>query len=257
MTHSAKSLPIQQHNTEILRNREAWARKPFLRAVYGNFYRLIVAQLDRTLPGRIVELGSGIGAIKDFIPECVTTDLFSNPWIDRQENGYRLSFGDGAVSHLILFDVWHHLRFPGTALQEFHRVLVPGGRLILFEPAASWLGRLIYGFFHHEPVGLKDPITWQAPADFSPDKIDYYAAQGSATRCFWWGECRDRLAGWRLLHVTPVASLEYFASGGFSGPQLGGRWFNRGIRQLDRLAQHFPRLFATRLLVVLQKEKSA
>ena len=50
-------------------------------------------------------------------------DLFSNPWLDRRENCYAMNFADGSVSHLILFDVWHHLRYPGTALREFHRVL--------------------------------------------------------------------------------------------------------------------------------------
>lgn len=251
----ADSLPIEQHNTEIHRNREAWARKPGLRAAYGRFYEHIRAQLDRSVPGAVVELGSGIGTAKTFIPDCVTTDLFADPWIDRQENAYRLSFGNETVSHLVLFDVWHHLRYPGTALAEFHRVLAPGGRLILFEPAASWLGRVVYGLFHHEPVGMGQPITWLAPADFTPDRIDYYAAQGSATRCFWHGEYRDQLAGWRLRTLRPLASFEYLLSGGFSGPQVGGQRLEGLVRRLDGIAQRFPRLFAARLLVVLEKER--
>ena len=183
------ALRVGQHNVEIQRNREAWARKPHLQENYRMFYRWIAARTRASLPGVVVELGSGIGNIKEVIPHCVTTDLFPNPWLDRQENAYRLSFADGGVSNLILFDVWHHLRYPGTALREFHQVLAPGGRLILFEPAASWTGRLVYGLFHHEPVGLKDKITWDAPPEFSPENVDYYAAQGSATaRLFWWGE---------------------------------------------------------------------
>ena len=247
--------PLEQHNVEIQRNREAWGRKPMLREIYHDFYRLIAARIDPQLAGPIVELGSGMGRIKDVIPQCVTTDLFPNPWLDRRENCYRLSFADGSVSHLILFDVWHHLRYPGTALQEFHRVLAPGGRLILFEPAASWLGRFIYHFFHHEPVAVREPIIWAAPAGFSAEDADYYAAQGSATRLFWWGEGHDRLAGWRLHEVRPVTSFDYFATGGFSGPQLGGRFLHGLMRALDFLASPFPRVFAARLLVVMEKEK--
>ena len=248
------TLPVDQHNREILRNREIWLRKPLLRDNYRHFYRQVAAQIDPRLPGPIVELGSGMGNIKEVIPNCVTTDLFPNPWLDRQENAYRLSFADASVSHLILFDVWHHLRYPGTALREFYRVLAPGGRLILFEPAASWTGRLVYHFCHHEPVGLRSLITWDAPAGFSADDVDYYAAQGSATRLFWWGEARARLGGWRLRELQPLVSFAYLASGGFSGPQLGGRWVHKILRRFDRAAMICPRAFASRLLVVLEKE---
>jgi SAM-dependent methyltransferase len=251
---AASALPLEQHNIEIQRNQLAWQRKPMLREIYHQFYRQIAAQVDPRVPGPVVELGSGMGRIKDVIPHCVTTDLFPNPWLDRNENCYQLSFADASVSHLILFDVWHHLRYPGTALREFHRVLAPGGRLILFEPAASWCGRLVYHFFHHEPVAVSDPITWEAPAGFSAADADYYAAQGSATRLFWWGEGQDRLAGWRLRKVHPLASFDYFASGGFSGPQLGGRFLHGLMRGLDFVTTPLPRLFAARLLVVLEKE---
>ncbi|HKB57016.1 MAG TPA: class I SAM-dependent methyltransferase [Lacunisphaera sp.] len=255
MTTSAAP-PLEQHNVEILRNREAWQRKPMLREIYHDFYRRIATRIDPQISGLVVELGSGMGRIKEVIPQCVTTDLFPNPWLDRRENCYQLSFADGSISHLILFDVWHHLRYPGTALHEFHRVLAPGGRLILFEPAASWVGRLVYHFFHHEPVAVRDPITWEAPAGFSAADADYYAAQGSATRLFWWGEGHDRLAGWHLREVRPLTSFNYFASGGFSGPHLGGRFLHGLMRGLDFLAAPFPRLFAARLLIVLEKENS-
>ena len=253
--NAATTLPVEQHNIEIQRNRQAWSRKPMLREIYHGFYRQIAAQLDPQQTGPVVELGSGMGRIKEVIPGCVTTDLFPNPWLDRHENCYQLSFADSSVSHLILFDVWHHLRYPGTALREFHRVLAPGGRLILFEPAASWVGRLVYHFFHHEPVAVRDPITWDAPDGFTANDADYYAAQGSATRLFWWGESRDRLTGWRIRELTPVASFNYFASGGFSGPQLGGRFLHSLMRGLDYICSPFPRAFAARLLVVLEKEK--
>jgi len=248
-----KSLPVEQHNVEIQRNRAAWNHKPALQEIYRSFYRQIATRLKRSVSGSIVELGSGMGTIKEVIPECITTDLFPNPWLDRRENAYQLSFPTGSVSNLILFDVWHHLRYPGTALQEFHRVLAPGGRLILFEPAASWTGRFVYNVFHHEPVALADAVTWEAPADFSPADVDYYAAQGSATRLFWWREAHERLAGWNLSETSPIVSFEYFASGGFSGPQFAGQWLTPPLRWLDRLATHWPRAFAARLIVVLEK----
>ena len=247
------SLPVGQHDIEIQSNRQAWQRKPQLRAVYRGFHELIASRLDRQIYGQIVELGSGMGSIKEIIPDCVTTDLFPNPWLDRQENAYCLNYADGGISNLILFDVWHHLRYPATALAEFRRVLAPGGRLIVFDPAMSWTGRLIYGLFHHEPLGLGHAVTWDAPTGFKPGDVDYFAAQGAATRIFWRRETPDRLASWDLVEATPLASFEYFATGGFSGRQIGGPGTFRLWRSLDRALSRWPNVFAARLLVVLKR----
>ena len=148
---------LTQHAREIAETKECWERKPLLRAAYRNFHKAIQTRLYDG-DGLTVELGSGIGIIKETIPECITTDIFENPLVDQVENAYALSFSDNSLSNLILFDVWHHLQFPGSALQEFSRVLAPGSHLILFEPAAlSWLGRLVFGCFHHEPTHASGP----------------------------------------------------------------------------------------------------
>jgi SAM-dependent methyltransferase len=251
--NAGESLPVGQHDLEIQGNRKAWQRKPRLRTVYRGFHELIASRLDRSIPGDIVELGSGMGSIKEVIPDCVTTDLFPNPWLDRQENAYSLNFPEGSLSNLILFDVWHHLRYPATALAEFRRVLAPGGQVIVFDPAISWTGRLAYGLFHHEPVGLNLPMTWEAPPGFKPDDADYFAAQGSATRVFWWRKDRSRLTGWEVREVTPLPSFEYFATGGFSGREIGGPRAFRFLRHLDGVLARWPNLFAARLLVVLKR----
>ncbi len=149
------SIPPEQHRIEVERNRRTWCDKPVIREVYRGIYTEIAARLRKDLTGATVEVGSGMANIKEVIPHCVTTDLFENPWIDRRENAYRLTFAKGAVANLILCDVWHHLAHPGTALGEFARVVQPGGRVVLFEPGMGLLGKLIYGCFHHEPLGLE------------------------------------------------------------------------------------------------------
>ena len=243
---------LEQHNRQIHENARRWEEKPLLREIYREFYRRISAARTTTVPGITVEIGSGLGKIKDVVPECITTDLFPNPWLDRTENAYRLSFATGSVANLILFDVWHHLEFPGIALQEFCRVLVPGGHLILFEPAAGFLGRQIYGRFHKEPLGLQEPMRWdeKPPEDF---ETRYYAAQGNAWRLFHQGEYQDQLRSWKTLSVTYPLGLAYAGSGGFSGPQLYPQFLGGAIRALDAAASRMPNLFAIRMLVVLER----
>ncbi len=243
----------EQHNLEIHRNREAWQKRPLLRQVYEDFHRRIASHLTHDIQGLTVELGSGIGSIKQVVPECITTDLFPNPWLDRQENAYRLSFANQSVANLILFDVWHHLEFPGTALAECRRVLAPQGRLIVFEPAMGLLGRLVYSLGHHEPVAFRQPVQWFAPTDFPASEPPYFAAQSRAHRLFIRGEQQEQLGGWRVLKVQPLASMAYLVSGGFSKPQLCPTMLHPCLRVLDGLLSRLPSLFAVRLLVVLER----
>jgi hypothetical protein len=81
---------------------------------------------------------------------------------------------------------------------------------------------------------MRLPITWDAPRGFQAGDADYFAAQGAATRIFWRREAPERLAAWDLPRSTPLPSFEYFATGGFSGPQLGGPGLFRLWRGLDR-----------------------
>ena len=60
--------PIEQHQIEIRQNDEAWRRKPLLRRLYHGFYDRILALIDPAIPGAIVEIGSGIGNLKERLP---------------------------------------------------------------------------------------------------------------------------------------------------------------------------------------------
>jgi len=247
------SSSIEQHNREIHENLAYWRKKPLLQRIYGEFHREIALRIKPGTPGSILELGSGMGAIKKYIPECVTTDVFFNPWLDAVENAYALTFSDASVGHLILFDVWHHLEFPGTALREFHRVLQPGGRLIIFDPAMGLFGRIVFGIFHHEPLALRDPIAWEAPDSFAASAHRYYAAQGNASRIFGGDAFRHRLNGWSIAEINYYSGLAYLGSGGLRGPQLYPEALLPLLQGVDRMLSLIPSL-ASRMLVVLEKQ---
>ena len=249
--------PVDQHNCEIQRNLEHWRRKPVLSRIYRTFHELIARNLAIQSSGLTVEIGSGIGNIKEVIPHCVRTDLFPNPWIDCVQNAYCLSWADGSVANLILFDVFHHLRYPGTALEEFHRVLMPGGRVIIFDPCVSILGLFVYGHLHHEPLGLKDAIQWIPRGEWSPRDVDYYAAQGNATRVFLRGEFDPGLSAWTVVTRRRFSAISYATSGGYSRPQMYPASAFPIMRLVDRMCDLIPWLFATRLLVVIEKKTTA
>jgi SAM-dependent methyltransferase len=244
---------ISLHQGLIEKNHEYWNRKQLLQLVYMKLYRLIANNLSELPDPAVVELGSGLGNIQMVLPNCLRTDLFPYPWIDQIENAYKLSFANESVSDLILSDVFHHLKYPGTALKEFHRVLRKGGRVVMLEPCISALGLIVYGLLHVEPIAITKPIRWFAPEDWSPENIDYYAAQGNASRIFAGRKFRSQLHDWHSVKTIRLSAISYAASGGYSKPQFYPTSALPLIQKVEKLLDPLPALFATRLIVILQK----
>lgn len=243
--------PLDQHQREVRRNLDAWRNKPLLHRIYDGFYARILKQVDPGIAGRVVEIGSGIGNLRAHLPGAICTDLFPNPWLDLVCDGYELPFARGALSHLILFDVFHHLQRPTAFLREARRTLGPGGRLILFEPYVSLASWPAYGLLHHEPVAITKPIDLGAEP---PAQRDYYAAQGNATRLFFRREAPNWPAGWKVFHSEAFSAFHYLLSGGYSKPAIYPQGWLRGLQRMDAALSRWPRLFGARCLVGLTPE---
>ncbi len=243
------SAPLAQHQAEIANNLRAWQAKPLLKEIYAGFYRRIIALIDPAIPGRIVELGSGIGNLKKHLPAALTTDLFPNPWLDLVCDGYELPFKPGTLSHLVLFDVFHHLRAPNAFLREARRVLTPAGRVLLFEPYISLTSGLVYGLLHHDPVAWRDSINLGPSL---PRPRDYYAAEGNATRLFFHHEISGWPDGWEVFHAEASSCFHYLLSGGYSKPSFYPGSCLDAFRRLDAAFSHWPRVFGGRCLIGLR-----
>ena len=249
------SSEIGRHQSEIEKNLELWNSKPLLQEIYAGFYRRIVTEIDPKLRGRVVELGSGIGNLKSHWPSAISTDLFSNRWIDLACDAYEMPFRSHSLSHLLLFDVFHHLEWPGAFLQEAERVLIRNGRVILFEPYISWGSYPAYGIFHPEPVAWGRRISQENKA---PRSRHYYAAQGNATRIFF-GERNllTSLEKWSVLKREAFSAFGYLLSGGYSKPALYPKSAAGFLKKLDSALTGWPRIFAGRCLVVLEKKNNS
>jgi SAM-dependent methyltransferase len=160
-----------------------------------------------------------------------------------------MPFRQASLSHLVLFDVFHHLRAPNAFLREARRVLIPAGRLILFEPYISWSSHPVYGLLHHEPVAWREPIS---RADSLARPRDYYAAQGNTTRLFFRKELPGWPEGWHILHAEAFSCFCYMFSGGYSKPALyPARWLG-ALQKFEVKLSRWPRMFGGRCLIGLR-----
>ena len=192
--------------------RNAWARKPSLRAVYTDLYQRIAA---RCVPGVTLEVGGGSGNFKDYAPGTISTDIITAPWLDAVTNASHLPFADGAISNIVLFDVLHHIEFPVRFFDETARVLRPGGRIIFSEPAITPVSNLFYTYMHPEPVDMRANVF--AVGEHNPDRDPYDANQAIPTLMMRNQHDQFELRFPNLrIHETQLTSLlAYPMTGGF------------------------------------------
>jgi len=232
------------YEEEIERNAGVWKSKALLRDVYFQMYAKVAQWIDKSIAGRIVEIGSGIGNFGEFQSDVVLTDQSIQPWIDLTCNAYRLPFRNQTVSHLVMVDVFHHLSAPRAFFESARSILANNGRIIVLEPYISLTSAVVYGVLHDEP------IAWRAKIETTP-ATEYYAAQGNATRLLF-GDL-DWLPGWRVVHREAFSAFGYVFSGGFSKPAFYPRKLLPMFNSVDRALSHFPKLFGARCLIVLAK----
>jgi SAM-dependent methyltransferase len=237
------------------RDRLAWDQNPALRVLYAEWYGRIAAALPPQTDGPRVELGSGPGFAKRFIPDLELTDLVQAPWHDRETDAEALPYGDGSLAAIVLFDVLHHLPSPRKFLAEAVRVLRSGGRLVMCEPYVSPISYPVYKFFHAEPLGLwVDPLADQTGRD-PRDPFD--SNQAIPTLLF--GRARGAFeSAFPMLEVHRIehfAGLSYPASGGFSRrPILPMKLWSALNRLERRLPGSLGRWGAFRMLVTIQRQ---
>jgi SAM-dependent methyltransferase len=240
-------------------HRRAWQASPALRACYGHWYRRLREALPPHDLGPWIEIGSGPGFAREFIPELELTDVVQAPWHARRMSAEALDLADGSVGALVLFDVLHHVAAPATFFSEAARVLKPGGRIVLCEPYMSPVSRWVYRRFHPEPVDMSvDPLI-AAVQDIEAAKDPFASNQAIPTLIF----CRDK--GRTFLRMFPqlgvvrverMAGLAYPASGGFSHAPFLPAPLWRGLFALENLLPEFVfRALGFRVLVVVERRE--
>lgn len=118
-------------------------RREFDRIAIRKFMELEV--LPSLQPGmRVLDAGSGSLAEQQFREEILATgaslttcDVMPNPGVDLAANLHELPLPAAAFDWVICIQVLEHVRHPQAVLDEFFRVLKPGGRVAVTAPQIS------------------------------------------------------------------------------------------------------------------------
>lgn len=235
-------------------HQRAWQQNEALRALYASWYAKVRAALPDRALGRFVELGSGPGFAKHFIPELELSDVVKAPWHEHRISAEELPFPDQSLGALVLFDVLHHLPSPTVFMAEASRALKPGGRVVLCEPYLSALSYPVYRFFHEEGADPSvDPFSTLA-GESNRDPFDGNQAVPTLMLVRGRAELERRFPALRVVSVERFAGPSYVASGGFSRrPLLPMVLWRALVAAEERLPAAAYRLLGFRLLAVLER----
>lgn len=232
-------------------HRDLWQRKPALRAIYGHYYREIAANCRS---GRTLEIGGGIGNFKEFMPNVVSSDIQAASTLDVVADAQSLPFGKSSFDNIVMFDVLHHLEQPMMFLTEADRVLRPGGRVVVCEPAITPISSLFYKLFHPEPFDMSADLL----ADQSLSRPDDPWDSNQAVPTLLFGKQRalieQHMPGLKILSARRFAFLAYPLSGGFRPWSMITAPLVKPLLAMERMVEPLlGPLMAFRLLGVVEK----
>jgi SAM-dependent methyltransferase len=252
---ATRGLDIDAPVTTELRRRIV-REKRLLRDVYHEWYRFLIEQLP---PGDrpVLELGSGAGFFKEYLPDVLTSDVVPATGVDRIIDAHDMPFEDQSLRAIVMVDVLHHLCAPRKFFSEAARCLVPGGKIIMVEPWKSILSSVVWGKLHHEPF-RPSAETWEFPTS-GP-----LSGANGALPWILFHRDREQFAAefpeFRIDVLRPATFLRYPLSGGVSMRSLVPGWTAPAWRAVDVMASPANRwlsLFARIALVRLPEPAHA
>ena len=223
-------IPLDAPERTML-HQEIIASKLFLKRLYLEWYDTFREEMQHLPAGRVVELGSGGGFLKQVIPEVISSDVLPLPSNDLTFSALDMPFGDNSVGGLFMVDTFHHIPDARRFLAEASRVLAPGGKVVMVEPANSFWGRFIYTRFHHEPFIPEG--SWQLPGN---------GPLSGANGCLPWivfvrdnKRFMEEFPGLEIEEIRYHTPLRYLLSGGVSFKQLVPGFSFSFFRGVDNL----------------------
>ena len=108
---------------------------------------------------RVLEIGGGRVATnhsyETLFPNRVTFDIDTKRKPDVMGDAHALPFGDGEFSFVVCTEVLEHLHDPAVAIAEMHRVLMPGGTLVLTTRFIFPIHDAPHDYYRYTEYGLR------------------------------------------------------------------------------------------------------
>ncbi len=117
--------------------------------------RLATFLADQRTDALTLEVGAKRQSYHALFPHTIAGDIVAYPGLDLQLDAHRLPFAEASFAVLLCTEVLEHCHDPQDVIDEFYRVLQPGGKLILTTRFIFPLHDAPYDYFRFTKYGLK------------------------------------------------------------------------------------------------------
>lgn len=228
--------------------RQILRHKAFLRRIYDDWYREIVQRIPAG-DGRVAELGSGPGFMRDYLPGLIASDVVWSPASDLALDGAHLPFASGSLRAIVMTNVLHHIHEPASFFREARRAVRGGGVVCMVEPWMTRWSRLAYRM--HSESCLPNSPQWRL-SHGGP-------LSGGNNALGWIIFFRDRrrfeaeFPEWGIAEITPQMPFRYLVSGGISLRSLMPAWSYELWRRVDELFEPWMSEWAMFAMILLRR----
>lgn len=229
-------------------HRDILEKRPILRHIYRKWYSMIKREMTRLPNGAVIEIGTGCGILKEFLPEAFISDIQNTPWNDLCMDAQKSPIKSESVSSIIMIDVLHHIPDPLEFFAEAERILAPGGCLVMIEPYPTFFSEMLYKWFHSEPMITTERFFSSPPTFTSPNQ---------AASCILFS--REKAAFEKAFPCLSIqkhklfSTLLYPLSGGYTGNQFIPDFLVPLAEFLEKLMTPFNPIAAFRSFTVIKK----
>lgn len=102
----------------------------------------------------VLNVGAKKNGYEDLFPHTIAGDIMYYPTIDVQFDGHCLPFAGASIGIIVCTEVLEHCIEPQRVIDEFYRVLQPGGKLILTTRFVFPLHDAPYDYYRFTRYGL-------------------------------------------------------------------------------------------------------
>jgi SAM-dependent methyltransferase len=223
--------------------------KYFLRKLYEEWYKVFTNVIPGLPFGKMIELGSGGGFLKELCPYVICTDILELPSNDMTFSALEMPFSDSELSAIFMIDTFHHIPDSCLFLKEADRVLKKEGVIIMIEPANSLWGRFIYRNLHHEPFepngGWEIPVS--GPLSGANGALPWIVFERDSDK---FSEIFPNFKIEKIQYHTP---LMYLISGGLAFKQLLPNFSYSFFRCIDKFLPLVSKQFSMFMTIEIRK----
>ena len=130
----------------------------------------LVGIVSRTLPieDPIYEFGAyqvegqeGFADLRVLFPgkTYIGCDMRSGPGVDRILDLHKLGLADNSIATVLMLDTLEHVEFPYLAMQEAHRVIAPGGFVLISSVMNFPIHSHPYDYWRFTPSAFKSLLS--------------------------------------------------------------------------------------------------